>query len=61
MFIAVLFGTCMTYDVTKNSSTILKVFDYHDEQIWLYIWQETFFITIKWHSKEHSLKQLKHK
>lgn len=32
-FIAVLFGTCMTYDVTKKSSTILKVFDYHDEQI----------------------------
>lgn len=53
MFISVLYGTCMTYDVTKNSSTTLNVFNYDDEKIWLIICQETFFIPIKWHRKEH--------
>lgn len=32
LFIAVLYGTRITYDVTKTSSTILKVFDNHDEK-----------------------------
>lgn len=44
MFIAVLYGTRITYDVTKTSSTILKVFDNHDEKnMTLYLTRNIFY------------------
>lgn len=44
MFFAVLYGTRITYDVTKTSSTILKVFDNHDEKsMTLYLTRNMFY------------------
>lgn len=50
------------YDVTKNISTMLQVFDYHAKLKNKYSTifdMATFFIIIKWNSKTSSLVQLK--
>lgn len=52
------------YDVTKNSSTMLQVFDYHDKLKNKYgtiFDMATFFIIINWSNKTSSLVQLKKK
>lgn len=52
------------YDVTKNSSTKLQVFDYHDKLKNVYgtiFDMATVLIIIKWNSKTSSLVQLKKK
>lgn len=54
IFIPVLHGTCMTYNVTK-----LKVFNFMKNKCDSIFDKKQFFIMIKCNSKEHSPVQLK--